>query len=214
MTWPQLFCKLFPELIFLTPEKNTAFFPPVWNSFSFYTAAPAVTKLPSVTKESKDGLGSVIQSGLTVPWQITHFQILGTNISSFPIRRRSNTDYSSAKCKTFWVERLSSIITKYFKDILALIVWDFCMSVILKSLVIIQLSSPEITGGCMRSPSPCSSAVPGGLQQWSVVSFCAISQHACPQAATVVCFYTDRWYLAISAKTCLLIVASFEINRL
>lgn len=222
MTWPQLFCKWFPELIFLSLEKALLFFfqfelasvSTESTTLVYYIAAPTVTKLPSFTKASKDGLGSVVQPDLIVLRQITHFQFLETYLSSFLIRRRSNTDFSCAKCNTFWVRRLSSIITKYFKDVLALTAWDLRMSVILKSLAITRLSSPQITRWCVRSPSPCSSVGRGGLQQWSVSSFWTTYQHTCPQAAMVVCFCTVRRYLAIPGKTCLLVLAVFKINRL
>lgn len=103
------FLQIVPRVNFPHSRKSTAFFFPVWTSFNFhwmllylvyYTAAPAVTKLPSITKASKDGLGSVVQPELIVPRQITHFQFLETCLSSFPIRRRSNTDFSCAKCNT------------------------------------------------------------------------------------------------------------------
>lgn len=117
-SWPQLYCKLFSELIFFTPEKAwfvflLFVFLPVWTSFSFhwiflylvdYTTEPAVTKSPSTMKASKDGLGSVVLPELIAPRQITYSQFLETYLSFFPIRRRSNTDFSCAKYNIFWVD--------------------------------------------------------------------------------------------------------------
>lgn len=76
-----------PRVNFPQSRKSTAFFFPVWTSFRFhwillylvyYIAAPTVTNLPSFTKASKDGLGSVVQPDLIVLRQVTHFQFLET----------------------------------------------------------------------------------------------------------------------------------------
>lgn len=74
-----------PELISLSLEKALPFFQCEVASVStkFYyissTAAPAVTKLPSITKTSVDGL--VVQPELIIPRKITHFQFLETYLS-------------------------------------------------------------------------------------------------------------------------------------
>lgn len=84
---------------------------------------------------------------------------------SVPIRGRSNTDFSCAKCNAFSVRRLPSIIIKYFEDILALTSRDLWMSVRLKSPVITQLSSPEITDGAWgyHHPDFCGTKWPAAL---------------------------------------------------
>lgn len=185
--------QIVPKVNFPHSRKSTVvlFFPPqVWTSFTFHcislclvycAATPTVTKLPTITKASKHGLGSVFQPELILPRQISHFQFLETYLSSFPIRRRSNTDFSCAKHNAFWVRRLSSIITKYFKDVLALTAWDLCVSLTLKSLVAAQLSSPQMRGRSVRSPSPALPWEAVACSSRSGDGFWTTSQHVSPK---------------------------------